>query len=127
MTTATNTYTAGPDDLHSIAQLVSHIRPEWQRAVVESVLLAHAHQVHAADLAVAAIRAAQNTDYKTPKTIGWRGPHWEGAKTKPHELTLYRCRVCGKREDRCAMERPGLDDDHAFEPTAEPVRRERAR
>ena len=127
MTTATNTHQASSEDLHSIAQLVSHIRPDWPRAIVESVLQAHAHQVHAGDLAVAAIRAAQNVEYHTPKTIGWRGHHWDGAVTKPNEVQLHRCLVCGKREDRCAMERPGRDDDHAFEPTAERVRRERAR
>lgn len=128
MTTDTITrHNASDEDLHAIAQLVSGTRPEWPRAVVEQVLLAHRDQVDAADLAVAAIRAAQNTEWHTPKVIGWRGPHWEGARTKPNEHVRLRCSVCGKLEDRCAMDRPGLDDDHTFEPTQARVRREQAR
>lgn len=128
MTTDTITrHNAGTDEVHAIAQLVEGIRPSWPRAIVEAVLLAHADQVDAADLAVAAIRAAQNTDWHTPKVIGWRGPHWDGARTKPNEHIRLRCRTCGKLEDRCIMERPGLDDDHPFEPSSAPARRERAR
>lgn len=110
---------ASVTDLGMIAALVASIRPDWPGAVIASVLQSHAHQVHAADLAVAAIRAAQNPELRTPKAIGWRGPHWDGAKTTPqHHEPRERCGVCGKTEPRCVMERPGRDDDHAFEPVA---------
>lgn len=127
MTTNTLTHTAGTDELQAIAFLVAQIRGEWPAAVTMSVLQAHAGQCDAGDLAVAALRAAMNPEYRTPKTIGWRGPHWDGSKTKPNQVQLRRCNTCGKREDRCAMERPGLDDDHDFEPSLERPRLERAR
>ena len=121
MTTATNTHTASQDDILWISQLVSNIRPDWPAAAVASVLQAHAHQADAADLAVAAIRAAQNTEYHTPKVIGWRGPHWNGCKTAPGRLqTGQRCGICGKPEDLCETQRIG-DDDHEYEPTGRQV------
>lgn len=113
----TDNHNASDQELDAIAFLVSQARPEWQAGLVLSVLTAHRSQVDAADLAVAALRAARNPDYRTPKTIGWRGEHWRGLTTvipdmKPRE----RCGVCGKTEDRCETQRVGLDDDHAFEP-----------
>lgn len=108
---------ASPTDLAMIATLTASVRPDWPSHLVESVLQSHAHQVHVADLACAAMRAAQNPDLRTPKAIGWRGPHWDGAKTTPlHHEPRERCNVCGKTEPRCVTERPGRDDDHEFEP-----------
>lgn len=127
MTRADLTYGAiGDDDLAALAVFVGHLRPDWPSPVVAGVLMAHRDQADAGDLAVAAIRAAQNPEYRTPKVIGWRGPHWDGARRKPNQADYYRCGICGKPEDRCTMERIGRDDDHAFEPTKHLVR-ERAR
>ena len=122
MTTDTTTHTASQDDNLALAQLGSNIRPEWPAAIVTAVLQGHAHQADAGDLAVAAIRAAQRPHYKTPKTIGWRGPHWDGCRTSPNRLqTGQRCGVCGKPEDLCETQRAGLDDDHDYEPTGHRV------
>lgn len=122
MSASTVSHTAGSEDLLAIAQLVSSIRPEWPAAVVVSVLQAHAHQATCEDLTVAAVRAAARKSYRTPKTIGWRGPHWEGCKTGPTQLqTAHRCRTCGKPQDLCETQRVGLDDDHEFEPAAHRV------
>lgn len=121
MATDTTTHHASHDDILAISQLVSNIRPDWPAAAVASVLQAHSHQADAGDLAVAAIRAAQRSDYRTPKVIGWRGPHWEGSRTAPNRLqTGQRCGICGKPEDLCETQRIG-DDDHEFEPTGSRV------
>jgi hypothetical protein len=104
-----------PITLAAVAQLVAAIRPDWPPHLVTAVLHSHASQVHLGDLAVAAIRAAQNPAFRSPRTIGWRGPHWDGAKTVPLEVARPdRCDVCSKPEPRCLTERPGADDDHVF-------------
>lgn len=110
-------YTPDSDALDAIACLVSKARPDWSPVLVRSVLDAHAHQVDPSDLAVAAIRAAKTPTFMSPKTIGWRGPHWAGLDTMPVGLlTSRRCGVCGKFEDLCETTRIGVDDDHEFEP-----------
>ncbi len=122
--TATHQHRATTQDLASIVQLVSEMRPDWDSNLISLVLIAHRDQVDAADLAVAAIRAAQDPEHRTPKVIGWRGHHWDGARTKPPRIRdLEICGVCGKPEDRCYSERPGHDDDHDFEPTRKLVPR----
>lgn len=112
-------YTATDETLEAIAHLVSTARPDWPSVLVLSVLVGHASTVDGSDLAIAAIRAAKNPDFRTPKTIGWRGPHWDGLGTKPSGMmTSRRCGVCGKWEDLCETQRIGRDDDHEFEPVA---------
>ena len=114
----TDHYTPTYADLEAIAHLVSQARPAWPAALVLSVLQAHSSQVDGSDLAVAAIRAAKTPTFTSPKTIGWRGPHWDGLVTKPSGLlSSVRCGVCGKFEDLCLTTRIGQDDDHEFEPT----------
>lgn len=111
------TYTAGPEAISSITALVVQARPEWDAGLVTVVLHSHAQHVDGSDLAVAAIRAARNPDLPGPKAIGWRGPHWRDLATKPVELRdPTRCTVCGKPEPQCYSHRPGIDDDHTFEP-----------
>lgn len=122
-TTQADNYTPTTDSLHAIALLVNQARPDWPPALVLSVLEGHATNVDGSDLAIAAIRAARTPTYRTPKTIGWRGPHWDGLTTQPAGmLPTARCGVCGKFEDRCLTQRIGLDDDHEFEPTPGPAR-----
>lgn len=113
----TDSHNPSDQELEAIAYLVARSRPEWPAGVTLSVLRAHRLQVDAADLAIAALRAARTPDFRTPKTIGWRGPHWAGLATVvPDAAPRKRCRVCGKTEDRCETQRVGLDDDHDFEP-----------
>lgn len=103
------------DHCQAIASLAHAARPDWPEPAILSVLQSHAAQVHLADLTVAAMRAAQRPEFRTPRAIGWRGPHWDGAKTLPVEVAAKdRCDTCGKVESRCLTERPGLDDDHVF-------------
>lgn len=110
-------YRASKDTVDHIAALVMQERPEWDPAVVTIVLDRLTVTVDGSDLAVAALRAAQNRDLPSPKAIGWRGPHWSGLSTVPLEIKAGpRCTVCGKREPQCYGQRPGRDDDHAFEP-----------
>lgn len=107
---------ASNNDLDYLALLVTSIRPSWDHNLVRVVLYSHADQVDCSDLAIAAIRAAQDPHNETPKSIGWRGPHWDATVTKPRWMAdRRRCLVCGKNEARCYGERPGLDDDHQFE------------
>lgn len=123
----TDSHNACDQELEAIAFLVSESRPEWQQGLVLAVLTGHRNQVDAADLAIAALRAARNPDFRTPKTIGWRGPHWYGLATTPPEIARKaRCGICGKPEDKCETQRVGVGDDHEFEPV-QSVRLERAR
>jgi hypothetical protein len=112
----TSYYQASPETLTQVAALVVQERPEWDAALVRIILASHAAQVAGTDLAIAALRAAQDRNLPTPKAIGWRGPHWHGLETAPVEVTGGpRCTTCGKIEPRCWSERPGRDDDHQFE------------
>jgi len=105
------------DPLGSLVDLVFEVRPEWDPGLVRLVLVAHKDQCNFGDLSIAALRAARTPEVRTPKAIGWRGPHWDGLATKPlHVEHRERCAVCGKTEPRCMFERPG-PDDHPFEPT----------
>lgn len=119
MTSETLTrHTASTEDISHVVALVANVRPDWDSGLVRLVLLSHRDQVDAADLTVATIRAAQNLDFRTPKSIGWRGPHWDGARTKPDAIVeRARCTTCGKTESRCYSERPGgwATDDHEFQ------------
>lgn len=109
-------YTARHDEITAIADLVHAARPEWEPSLVRIVLSAHAGQVDGTDLAIAALRCAQNLDYPTPKAIGWRGPHWRDLNTMPASATpRTRCRICQRTEPECYAVRPG-PDDHPFTP-----------
>lgn len=115
-------YTASTETIEHIAALVEQVRPEWEPALVKIVLHSHTAHVDGNDLAVAALRAANDPRLPTPKAIGWRGPHWRDLDTKPPEVTdLQWCGICYKPEPRCVTERIG-DDDHPFEPSARPPR-----
>lgn len=110
-------YHATADTISHLVALVAQARPDWDSGLVRIVLHSHADQVTGNDLAVAALRCAANPDMPTPKAIGWRGPHWDGLATMPVEVApRERCSVCGKTEPRCYSVRPGLDDDHVFDP-----------
>lgn len=110
------TYNANPATVDHIAQLVVNARPEWDYLVIRVVLNSHAAKVDGTDLAIAALRAARNPNFLTPKAIGFRGAHWDDLDTKPPEVTTVVCEVCGKTEARC-YERKGVDDDHLFAPS----------
>lgn len=110
-------YTARQAELSAIADLVFQERPEWDRNLIFVVLTSHVALVDGTDLAIAALRCAQNRDYPTPKAIGWRGPHWRGLDTMPIEVRAPdRCKTCGRTEPDCYAVRPGQGDDHTFEP-----------
>lgn len=110
-------HTASDAEVQAITTLVLGTRPSWDEWQVRAVLSAHRGQVDAPDLAVAAVRCANDPNQISPKCIGWRGPHWRGLGTMPaqHRERLERCHECGKPEDRCLTERPG-PDDHDFVP-----------
>lgn len=110
-------YTATDPVISSIADLVWQERPEWDRPLVGIILRDLARYVDGSDLAIAALRAAQNRAVPEPRAIAWRGPHWRDLNSLPPEAKAQaRCSVCGKVESRCLTERPG-PDDHRFEPT----------
>lgn len=111
-------YAADSKTLRLIADLVYTERPDWDPGLLFVILKDLAPYVDGSDLAVAALRAAQNRDYDTPRSIKWPRAHWRDLVSKPPEAReLDRCSVCGKVESRCLSERPGLDDDHRFSPT----------
>ena len=110
-------FTASSATIGHIVELVTAIRPSWDPGLVRVVLHSHADAVNGADLAIAALRCAADESMPYPKSIGWRGSHWDGLATMPLDVApLERCDVCGKTEPRCYSERVGIDDDHAFEP-----------
>jgi hypothetical protein len=116
-------FTAGPETVEHIAALVAQVRPSWDPGLVKLVLYSHVSMVNGSDLAIAALRCAANEAMPYPKSIGWRGPHWDGLETMPLDVApLERCDTCNKTEPRCYSERVGIDDDHAFEPRR-PVKR----
>lgn len=117
-------FTATTETIGHIAALVANIRPSWDPSLVRLVLHSHASQVNGSDLAIAALRCAANESMPYPKSIGWRGPHWNGLATMPLDVApLDRCDTCGKTEPRCYSDRVGIDDDHAFEPRRSTVKR----
>lgn len=105
-------------DLVALTDLLRSLRPDWDRWLVESVLQSHAHQYDLADLVEATVRVARDENIGTPKGLFWSTRHWRGLDTQPSSTSgnRLRCYVCGKTEAKCATERPGLDDDHEFEP-----------
>ena len=111
-----------PAGVDHLAQLLAVIRPDWDTGLVRVVLHSHTHQVRAADLIEASIRAARVERFTSPRFIGWRGQHWDGLATRPVEAAATAwCAICGKVEHRCLSERYG-DDDHEFEATRKSVR-----
>lgn len=110
-------WTATRESLEHVAALIHQTRPEWDEYLVMVVLGDLAPRVDGTDLAIAALRCAQDTTMLTPKAIGW-GRHWRGLDTEPPAVTAsaQRCDVCGKTEARCLGERIGVDDDHAYDP-----------
>lgn len=124
MSTATRkptstTYEASRETIDHLVALVVQARPSWDQQLVHVVLSDLARKVAGNDLAIAALRAASNTDLPQPKAIAWRGPHWVGLESDPPAgpLNPPRCGVCGHHEPRCYSVRHG-DDDHTFEPVA---------
>lgn len=113
------TYVMGEETAAHVAALVTIERPEWDAALVKIVLLSHAHAFDGSDLAIAAIRCAQDPQSPAPKAIAWNGPHWRGLRTQPTpHPDRERCGICGKPQPVCVYNRPGKDDDHQFEPKA---------
>lgn len=109
-------FTASAETIDHITALVAEVRPSWDPYLVKAILLAHRGQVNGSDLAIAALRAARDENLPSPKSIGWRGKHWDGLEPPPEIAAPDRCDVCGKTEPRCYSTRVGVDDDHAFEP-----------
>lgn len=113
----------GPGTLDHLVALVAALRPDWDPGTLRAVLVGHSDHCRVSDLAVAAIRAAQVEDYRSPKAIGWRGPHWDltpRANRPVEQRARPRCRTCGKDEAACYSTRPrvldpALVDDHTFE------------
>lgn len=121
------TYNANPAVVDHIAALVVQACPEWDLLLTRIVLNSHASTVDGTDLAIAALRAAQTERFKTlgPRSIGWRGPHWDDLATQPPKVSerSVRCDTCGKTESRCYSNRIGIDDDHPFVPARHLVNR----
>lgn len=110
-------FTASSESLDHITALVVAVRPQWEPSLVKYVLRSHASVVNGNDLAIAALRCAADENMPSPKSIGWRGPHWRDLETMPLDVVRpERCDVCNKPEPRCYSERIGIDDDHTFEP-----------
>lgn len=106
------------ESTEKLADLLTELRPDWERWLVASVLSSHP-SIPLADFTLAAVRWAIADRRNTPKGIKWSGPHWSGCSTGPDPAARDRgprCTVCGKPEGRCLVERPG-PDEHEFEPT----------
>lgn len=106
-----------PTVCQEIAELVSLFRPDWPAHIVRSVLESHPH-AEALPVAIAALRAAANPDLPHPRSIMWKGKHWQGIEgTLPAAVRpLERCEVCGKTEELCYTAPGRAQDDHPFTP-----------
>ena len=92
------------------------VRPDWDVAGIVRALGAARAKGTAGDVAVAAIRAAQNADNRTPGVIPLGGPHWAAtaAPTARREVPPRNrtCATCYLGEDEC---RRRWHWDHDFE------------
>lgn len=112
------TYAPSHETTDHLIALALQERPDWDRGLLRLVLDdLVAKQVTGTDLAIVTLRLAADPRSLPPKAIGWRGPHWRDLDSTPPEVQpSARCQTCGKPEPRCLTERPGLDDDHAYDP-----------
>jgi hypothetical protein len=100
---------ATPGECRALAKVLHLIRlrcggPEWHMPGIEDALLKARLRADFPDLAIAAVRAARETNNRPPAVIGMDGPHGRGgdvtASVPPPDPWLL-CVVCGKTEDVC--------------------------
>lgn len=112
-----------PSGLGALAALVAALRPDWQAPGIRASLdQAAARPVTGYDLAQAALRAAANTDIRTPAVIALDGQHWQPAGTAdrptPGPRQFPRCQHCGHEitegraghPEHCGRTRLGFPD-----------------
>ena len=106
----------------TLAAFLAELRTDWDKAGIVSALGKARTIAPAADLAVAAIRAASTASNRTPSVIGMEGPHWRSTETKPRHETPRQetCGTCYLARHQCEAR---WSEDHAFESLAHPDRR----
>jgi hypothetical protein len=106
----------------ALASFLAELRGDWDRPGIEYALGKARGIAPAADLAVAAIKAAALGSNRTPSIIAMEGPHWRGSESKPRYEQPEKsqtCSTCYQRRDVCRSRWAG---DHDFEPLSQ-VRR----
>lgn len=68
----------------TLAALIHELRPDWDiRGVIAALDDIRISKERVADVALASIRAATDTNAKTPGVIPTAGPHWEERTMPP--------------------------------------------
>lgn len=96
----------------------AYVRPDWDKRGIVHALGKAKEMGTAAQVAVAALVAAQNTGNRTPAVIPLSGPHWpmSGAPVARRAPSRNRtCGICYLGEDEC---RSRWHWDHKFESVA---------
>lgn len=113
-----------PQQNRSLAAFVATLRRDWDRPGIEKALDQAREVAAAADVAVAAIRAAGIDTNRSPAVIPMPGPHWRESETTtrhPQTPKHLRCSTCGQDRAGCVYR---WSKDHAFQPniptTADP-------
>lgn len=89
------------------ATLVATLRPDWDVRGILAALAIAKDRGSAADVAVAAIRAASVPSNRTPAVIPLAGPHWPTTTTGPADgpwdrRPCHRCRNVHDADTTCA-------------------------
>lgn len=119
------------DEAADLARFIERIRRRlpgdtWHKPGIEDALGRARDRAPAPDLAIAAIRAAENPLNRTPAIIGMDGPHWREATTPPRPEQVDRgdrCSICSLHRNACQLR---WAHDHQFESAAEAAERKGA-
>lgn len=107
----------------ALTTLVGTMRKDWDLPGVRAAIRQAAEIGPAFDVIVATVRAAANTEARTPAFIPSPGPHWQGTATGSHQPPT----MCGLHPEQRALRCP----ECATTPTATPEQiaaaRQRAR
>lgn len=100
----------------ALARFLHELRQDWQTPGIVHALGQARALAPAADVALAAIRAASTPTNRTPAVIPLDGEHWDTGRAPKPPRTLTRqerCSICGQDEFLCReLARLGAGDNH---------------
>lgn len=111
----------------ALAKFLHELRPDWDVPGIEHFLGQARHLADAADVAVAAIRAATVAGNRTPAVIAMDGAHWRTPEvaappTRRPPARDELCRECSKDQTTCdaLWTKLGHVHGHRFTPLSTP-------
>ena len=108
--------TLGKEQAQALTRLVHLLRPAWSEEGIYAAL-AKCQPLDAYDVALAAIRAAQDSKVRTPGVIPTRGSHWnELEPTAPKVRMLPRIERRNRTCDTCGATDGCRPPAHEFVP-----------